>query len=203
VYVQHTGQTIPISHRLYPLLREETRSAQRIPCMDPATAAGLALGVLPLIVSALENYDRIFQPLIIFTRSCRKEAEYFQLALRVQRTAFRNACRLLLYSATEYKLAVPDMLSGSQHQHLWRDGRFRERLEAQLGDSFEACVAALTLVKQTLDYLILRYDGVGLLLRDQVLSIQSMDPIFSSSIRTVSMLTHTFHQQRAKAREAF
>ncbi len=172
MYLQYTGQTTPST------LFSERRPVQleaSIPCMDPATAAGLTLGVLPLILSALENYDRIFQPLIIFTRSCRKEAEYFQLALRVQRTAFKNACRLLLYSATEYKLAVPDMLSGSQHQHLWRDRRFRERLEAQLGDSFEACVAALTLVKQTLDYLILRYDGVGLLLRDQVLFIQSMD----------------------------
>ena len=45
--------------------------------MDPATAAGITLTVIPLIVSALENYEYTFHPRIIFSHRYRKEIDKF------------------------------------------------------------------------------------------------------------------------------
>ena len=138
--------------------------------MDPVSTAGLALGVLPLIATVLENYEHTFQPLIIFTRDFRKEAKKFQLALRVQKTAFKNACRLLLCSVPLYQREVPSMLDNPWKHHLWHEQIFEHQLTTSLGESFEACLAAVTLVKQTLDYVVSKYGEVGMLLlnRDEV-----------------------------------
>ena len=52
--------------------------------MDPVTAAGLALAIVPLMISALENYEYTFQLIIIFSHRYKREIERFQNALRVQ-----------------------------------------------------------------------------------------------------------------------
>ena len=139
--------------------------------MEAVTVAGLALGILPLIVSALENYQHTFQPLIIFTRDCPKEVERFQLGLKVQRTAFENACRLLMSSTTEYQYEVPQMVQDPAHHHLWREENFARQLRCQLGEFFEACIAALLLVKHTLDDTMKKYGQVGMLLSQKTVRL--------------------------------
>ena len=141
--------------------------------MDPVIPISLALGVAPLIISALENYERTFQPLVIFSRDCQREVERFHLALSVQKTAFANSCHLLLSLVTAHREDVPQMLDNAQHP-LWQDVGFRDELRSQLGESYAACVAAVTLVQQTLDRVIQKYGGLETLVHRSQVSLPHM-----------------------------
>ncbi len=115
--------------------------------MDPATGVCVALGIIPLVISALENYEYTFQPMIIFGRSYRKEVERFQNALKVQKVNFANECCFLLHSVTLNRGKV--MIDDLEHA-LWRDADLEERLKARLVDSYDACVSALSLINDAL-----------------------------------------------------
>ena len=125
--------------------------------------AGLALGVTPLILSALENYERILRPLQIFSKDYTKEADNFQLALRVQKEVFANECQILLRSVAEHQNEVRQMFNNYQHP-LWQDQDFGEQLHARLGDAFEGCIAAVTLVERTLSHIVKNYGRLHILL---------------------------------------
>lgn len=115
---------------------------------DPATAAGLALAVIPLIVSALENYEYTFQPIIIFSKQYRKEVEKLQKALKIQKVNFANECALLLHSVTGNRgnLMIDDL-----EDPLWRDSEVLEsRLRDRLSDSYDGCVSSLSLINDIL-----------------------------------------------------
>ena len=114
---------------------------------DPATAAGLALAVIPLIVSALENYEYTFQPIIIFSKRYCKEVEKFQKALKVQKVNFANECTFLLHSVTSNRGNV--MIDDLEHP-LWRDGDLENRLRDRLSDSYDGCVSSLSLINDIL-----------------------------------------------------
>lgn len=115
--------------------------------MDPATGIGLGLAVIPLTISALENYEYTFQPIIIFSRHYRKEVERFQNALKVQRVSFANECCFLLHSVTSNHGNV--MINDPGHA-LWRDKNVEEQLKARLVDSYDGCVSALSLINGAL-----------------------------------------------------
>lgn len=115
--------------------------------MDPATGVGLALGIIPLIISALENYEYTFQLIIIFSRHYRKEVERFQNALKVQRVSFANECCFLLHSVTSSRGNV--MINDLGHA-LWRDEDLEEQLKARLVDSYDGCVSGLSLINDAL-----------------------------------------------------
>jgi hypothetical protein len=57
--------------------------------------AGIALGALPLIVSAAENYAKVYRK---FSRFRKYDAEIrgFLHRLLLQKTIFRTECRLLI-----------------------------------------------------------------------------------------------------------
>lgn len=114
---------------------------------DPATAAGLALAVAPLIISALENYEYTFQPIIIFSRRYKREVERFQHALKVQKVDFANECCFLLHSVTSSRGNV--MINDYSHA-LWHDAELEDQLKARLADCYDACVSALSLINALL-----------------------------------------------------
>ena len=115
--------------------------------MDPVTGVGLALGILPLIISALENYKYTFQPIYIFTRRYRKEVERFQNVLKVQRVRFANECCFLLHSVTSNRGQA--MMNDLGHA-LWRDEDIEQQLKGRLLDSYDGCVSALALINDAL-----------------------------------------------------
>jgi hypothetical protein len=131
---------------------------------DPVSLAGLGLAILPLILFAIENYEHIFEPAIIFAHGGGTEAGKFQLALDVQRTQFENSCRLLLKTVTSH---TDDMITDRQHP-LWWDRDLDERFKARLGDSFRACVSALTLIQEALDRAVKDYGGLNVLTLSKV-----------------------------------
>ena len=115
--------------------------------MDPVTAAGLALAFVPLVISALENYEYTLQPIVIFSRRYRKEVERFQDALKVQKVDFTNECCLLLRSVTYNRGNM--MVDDLQHILRQEDG-LEDRLKARLNESYDACISALSLINTLL-----------------------------------------------------
>lgn len=60
-----------------------------------AEIAGVALAVLPLVASAAENFRKVHRFFTRF-RHFGPEVKEFQSELMIQRTIFRNECRLLI-----------------------------------------------------------------------------------------------------------
>ena len=110
--------------------------------VDPATAAGLALAAIPLMISALENYEYTFQPIIIFSRRYRKEVERLQDALRIQKADFGNECCFLLESVSH---CGNSMINDLHHQS-WQDQGLEDKLKIRLEENYDACVSALRLI---------------------------------------------------------
>lgn len=107
-----------------------------------AEAAGLVLGVIPLMISAFENYDSIFQPVKIFTSTYQLEVEKFRGELKIERNRFREECKWLLKSvlaSNHTKVMVKD----AQHP-LWQNYQSLDaELRVRLDENYEACEAAL------------------------------------------------------------
>ena len=113
--------------------------------MDPVTAVGLALGVLPLIITVFEDYKAAIQPFFKLKDS-RKLAIRFGNSLQVQQTLFENECQHLLRFITS---EGPDMLNNPGH-HLWKDSELERKLCAYLNNSMNSCVAIIQLIKEVL-----------------------------------------------------
>lgn len=124
--------------------------------------AGLALAVSPLIISALENYEYTFQPIIIFSRRYKREVERFQHALKVQRVDFANECCFLLHSVTSNHGNV--MINDRGHA-LWQDDGLEDRLKSRLADSYDACVSALSLINGVLVEILKETKTLDILIR--------------------------------------
>lgn len=114
------------------------------------TVAGLALGVLPLLISAAEHYDDCLRPFIRY-KNFAKEADRFRHLLGIQKTIFKNQCRLLLEEIIEHDVAS-SMLggpSGANHPS-WSDSDLEEQLSQLLGDSRDACITTVEMIEERL-----------------------------------------------------
>ena len=114
--------------------------------IDPATTAGLALAVVPLMISALENWEYTFRPIIIFAHRYRSEVENLQNELKVQAIGFANECCFLLESVSDHG---SDMINNLQHWS-WQDPRLEGKLQERLNENYEACRSSLQLIDGTL-----------------------------------------------------
>ena len=113
--------------------------------------AGLALGILPLLISAAEHYDDCLRPFIRY-KNFAKEADRFGHLLGIQKTIFRNQCRLLLEEIIEHDVAS-SMLSrpsGANHHPSWSDIDLEEQISQLLGDSRDACITAVEMIEERL-----------------------------------------------------
>jgi hypothetical protein len=121
--------------------------------MDPATIAGLVLGVVPLIISAVENYEITFQPFVTYCRYS-KEIAHFATKLDAQKAIFNNQCQLLLLSAdkdgVQSDVILDNILKIPDHPSR-KDEALNNHLEKLLGVSAQSCLSTLRLIHQTLD----------------------------------------------------
>ena len=113
--------------------------------MDPATIAGLVLGVIPLLISAVENYEITFQPFVTYRRYL-KEVQRFTARLDAQRAIFRNESQLLLLSVGQN---LTDILGDPNHPSR-NDEELSSRLQHLLGSSYDTCISTLNLINETL-----------------------------------------------------
>ncbi|TVY82353.1 hypothetical protein LSUE1_G003453 [Lachnellula suecica] len=121
--------------------------------MDPATIAGLALGIAPLIISAVESYEVTFQPFVTYRRYSREVAR-FTTKLEAQKAIFNNQCQLLLLAAQKNgrseEVMLDHILKDSNHPSR-RNGELNDRLNHLLGESHRSCVSTLRMIHETLD----------------------------------------------------
>ncbi|KAH0559285.1 hypothetical protein GP486_004201 [Trichoglossum hirsutum] len=120
--------------------------------MSGFEVAGVVLGVLPLVVSAIENYERILGPVITY-RKYSKELKTFSTELGVQKDIFQNECVWLLSELVDAK-ELEDMLEESSHTlrtSLREDLRLNREFSQRLGQSYQQILCVLQLIGTTLD----------------------------------------------------
>ncbi|KAF2181758.1 hypothetical protein K469DRAFT_691837 [Zopfia rhizophila CBS 207.26] len=103
--------------------------------MSGVEIAGISLAVLPLFISALEDYNESLDPVKAFLR-WERELPQFIRKLRNQHVHFAQTMRLLLEPiTTEYELV--DMLLDPGGQ-LWKDEEISKKLKDKLQESYQA-----------------------------------------------------------------
>lgn len=110
--------------------------------------AEVVLGILPLLIAAAEHWDDCLRPFKRY-RKFATEVHHFQQHLKIQRTIFRNQCRILLDNATQDDLAGP-MLKEPSHPS-WSDPDIERQLATYLAESRDACHTAVQLIRERLD----------------------------------------------------
>ena len=115
---------------------------------DPVTAVGLAFAVMPLLISAFENYEVTFQPFVTYCRHV-KEVERSLARLGIQKTIFLNECELL-FMAVSNGPSLSEVLRDSNHP-CRTDEQISKRLLDLLGSSYSTCISTLNLINETLD----------------------------------------------------
>ena len=116
--------------------------------MSGLEVVGLVLAILPLLVSAAEHYDDCIRPILRY-RKLVIEVQIFQRKLEVQKAIFINQCRILLESVVEHDDAVR-MLASRSNDPCWQNSSLEKQLLEQLGDSTEACVTSIELIREKL-----------------------------------------------------
>jgi hypothetical protein len=132
---------------------------------DPATAAGLALAAIPLLISAFENYEITFQPFVTYYRHV-KEVERFLARLGIPRTIFLNECELL-FMAVSNGSTLSEVLRDPHHPSR-NDGEMSKRLQDLLGSSYNTCFSTLQLINETLSKITLETEDFESLLGNKV-----------------------------------
>ena len=114
------------------------------------TVVGLALGVLPLLISAAEHYADCLRPFVRY-KNFSREAHRFQNLLDIQKTIFRNQCRILLEKIVEHDVAS-SILNGSQgaNHPSWSDVELEAQLSQLLADSRGACMTIVEMIEERL-----------------------------------------------------
>lgn len=135
------------------------------PMADPISVTGLALGIVPLLISAFENYEITFEPFVTYYRHV-KEVNRFLTRLRTQRTIFQNECELL-FTAVSDGTRLAEVLQDLNHPSR-KDEEMSKRLEALLGSSYSCCVSLLNLINDTLKKITLETKGFDDLLEEKV-----------------------------------
>lgn len=134
--------------------------------MDPITITGLVLGVVPLLISAAENYEVTFQPFVTYRRHV-KEIQRFTARLDAQRAIFHNECQLLLW---EVGLNLNDILADENHPSR-NDQDLSMRIQELLGSSYDTCISTLNIINDTLNEVTTETKGFQDILDSKVSSI--------------------------------
>jgi len=152
--------------------------------MEPVTIAGLALGIAPLIISAVENYETTFQPFVTYGRYSR-EIDRFKTRLSTQKAIFNNECQLLL-SAVENKDTQIGLFISNQTQcrlsQTDRDDVSKKLLDNLIAASIKAYTQKLHLIKNTLGAISRETNGFEKVVVDLASKVGLDSNIFPSAI---------------------
>ena len=115
--------------------------------MAGVEAVGLALAILPLIISSIENYQNVSSRFARF-RKFAPEVNRFQMSLKAQKAIFENECRLLLCNVTDQGTADLILTNPSQSSHV--NHTMASDFALQMGRCGEACFKIVEQIKQEL-----------------------------------------------------
>lgn len=118
--------------------------------MSGIEVAGIALTILPLLITTAEHYDDCVRPLARY-RKFASEVSRFQQQLKIQKIIFRNQCRILLEFVVD-RDDVAHILAPQRHSSPSDSDNsdVEARLAEQLGDSKEACGTIICLIDERL-----------------------------------------------------
>lgn len=146
-------------------------------------AAGLVLGVLPLLIAAAEHYEDMIRP-FQRARNYTQEVRKFQKILEAQKTIFRNECQHLLASITDWGLATR-ILQERIHPFS-TDRNLDEKFARQLGHSGDACAALIALIEDRLKDVDRESEGFTSVISDS--QKVSYSKLLSSPLSTCQLL---------------
>ncbi len=106
-------------------------------------------------------YNECHQAFVRY-RKFAAEADRFQQHLKVQKTVFRNQCRILLGNVTTVTQqdAASSMLGRRSHP-LWADPETEQQVADYLKDSREACITVIELIEARLKCVERESHGLG------------------------------------------
>lgn len=114
--------------------------------MSGIEVAGLAFGVLPVVIEIVKSYKTACERLHTF-RTYSKAIQRIQLRFRTQESNFRNECRHLFRLIIEDGQEAQDILQDPAHSR-WRDSGLDEKLEKVLGSDYELCEDILKQIQE-------------------------------------------------------
>lgn len=126
--------------------------------MSGVEAVGLILGVLPLIISAVEHYEDTLRPFVRY-RKFSSMLQRFHDELEVERTIFRTECLFLLAGTVDSETAA-QMLNDRDHR-LWKDNTLHEKFGRQLGTLGFACDSVISQIQLKLDEITAKSDELN------------------------------------------
>jgi hypothetical protein len=126
--------------------------------MSGVEAVGFVLGVLPLIISAVEHYEDTLRPFVRY-RKFSSMLQRFHDELEVEGTIFRTECLLLLAGAVNSETAA-QMLNDRDHR-LWKDNALHEKFGRQLGTLSFACDSVISQIQLKLDEITAKSDELN------------------------------------------
>ena len=110
---------------------------------------GLALNILPLMVSAAENYKKLFLTPLSRYRDFPNEADRYIVRLENQRVIFQTQCVLLLSTVVDTPAA--SQIFGALHKQAPAiKAEVEERLKSLLGDSHAALIGTIQAIDSVL-----------------------------------------------------
>lgn len=109
---------------------------------------GLAIGVLPLLISAVEHYKSVYRPFRRW-RKFHEELKRLDAELLVEKVKFHTECRILLGAVIGHNDAR-EMLEDPAHP-FWRDSDLEAKMSSYLGTSANAWGSLIERTNSKLD----------------------------------------------------
>jgi hypothetical protein len=128
--------------------------------MSGIEVAGLAFGILPILIEVVKSYSTVADGLHTF-RHYSKEVRAISLQLNVQNSIFLNHCRLLLRLVEDDK-AAEDMLENRDDRR-WTSAELNDKLNIVLRESFDLCRDIVEGTKEIIDEIkheLVRFDDL-------------------------------------------
>jgi hypothetical protein len=116
--------------------------------MSGLEIAGLAFGILPILVEVIKSYSTISRK-IHTLRHYSKEVRSISEQLKIHNGIFLNEVRLLLRSIEDEK-EVESMLNEADH-HRWKAQNLNDKITAVLGESFGLCRSIIESTNDIID----------------------------------------------------
>lgn len=144
--------------------------------------AGLAIGVLPLLVSAVEHYRSVCRPFRRW-KNFHEESRCLDAELLVEKVKFHNECRILLGLVIGHNDAG-EMLENPKHP-LWKDTDLEAKMSSYLGDSASAWGLLIDMIDSRLEVMKEKIAGFDAELRKS--KEVSGDPEFQCSCTNLGL----------------
>jgi hypothetical protein len=118
--------------------------------MSGIEVAGLAFGVVPIIVGILKSYGTAKRRFITFSRHVEVVRD-IQLGFQVAAANFNNECRLLLQAVLAHPCDISEMIEDPTHQGWQEQGKdIEQRLRGLMQHDYELCENIVTRLRNIL-----------------------------------------------------